>query len=157
MTMTYTAKDARDLLDLQWKKTIQVVYGLKPVSLSAEYEETHVLLNLLDRKIKAVISIGTVVHGRGDDYEVCNFEGSLLGGLNDYIIDIDFGQSPITYFQVSSAVLQRLSLLHRLLRLAYTYFQMQTSGHPLYDSYVNTVYPHLLSWIEVCTKQLSEV
>lgn len=151
-----TAVSARDLLDQQWMKTVKIIDGLKPHPVAEEYEETKALLSLLDRKLKAIVSIGTVIHGRGDDYTVWNFEGTLLGGLNDYLVDINFNNSPITMMNACSAILQRLILMRRLLRLAQEYFVLMKFDHPLHDSYMNEVYPYLLDWIEVQAGKLTE-
>lgn len=154
--MLVKPQTARELLDSQWKTTVRVANGLKPHSLSMEYEETHLLLNLLDRKLKAIISIGDVIHMRGDSHTVWNFEGVLLGGLNDHQIDVDFLTSPITFLNVSNSVMQRLLLIRRLLKLAEEYFKLATNKHPLYSSFMEEIYPYYTDWLDVQSLNLSQ-
>lgn len=153
--MTNTPVTAREILDQQWIQAVKVATGLSPIRVPQEYEETKTLLDLLDRKLKAIQSIATVINKRGDDYTVNTFEGSLLGGLNDYQIDIDFHNSPTTRMNVAGAVLQRLTLIRRFLTLAFDYFRIDGEDSPLYQSFVESVYPSFMDWVHVQSENLT--
>lgn len=153
--MTNLPQIDRNTLDAQWINTVKATESLLPVMIPNDAVETKSMLDFLDRKLKTIQSIATVVHGRGDEYTVSTFEGALLGGMNDYKLDLDFDNSPIFHGNVAGCLLRRLTLLQRFLRLAFDYFTVDGGESPLYLSFMESVFPTLTTWIHNQTENLT--
>jgi hypothetical protein len=145
----------RETLDRRWKQTIAITERLPKLRLSEEYQETHSLINLLDRKIRTVINVADIIREKGDQYDLTTFEGHLLGGLNDLSIDIDFHRAPAVYLEAVKHVAARLTVLQRFLAMANQYFIYHSFDKEKSKLFLLEIYPQLMGWVRCQSEYLT--
>ncbi len=145
----------REELDTQWTGAAYIANNLSPIIIRRSCTEANLLVQLLDQKLKTIQAIGNIIHGRGDVYTIDTFEGSLLGGLNNYRNDLSFSEDPFKFLEINTAIMVRLTVLRRFLELAFVYFREHGQENPLYETFFTSVYPDFMSWVNDQTDSLT--